>query len=102
MNIGPDRIDLVKDALNDPYYIFIDFNDGCKYLQKLDKVHSANVQIGTRIAVALGIAGKFLESLSEESLNLYRLNNVMQEILYRHFKITQRPLEAVIIHIDEY
>ncbi|PKC14964.1 hypothetical protein RhiirA5_408765 [Rhizophagus irregularis] len=51
MNIG--RINLVKDSLNDPCYIFINFNDGCKYLQKLDKMR---VRIGARIAVASGIA----------------------------------------------
>ncbi|CAB4439702.1 unnamed protein product [Rhizophagus irregularis] len=54
MNI--DRINLVKDSLNDPCYIFINFNDGCKYLQKLDKMHSASVRIGARIAVASDIA----------------------------------------------
>ncbi|CAB4436218.1 unnamed protein product [Rhizophagus irregularis] len=101
MNIGPDRIDLVKDAFNDPYYIFIDFNDGCKYFQRLDKMHSS-VRIGARIAVASGIAGKYLDNLPEESLNLYRFKNVMQEILCRRFKTTHRSLEAVIIHIDEY
>jgi hypothetical protein len=101
-NIGPDRIDLVKSALKDPYYIFIDFNDECRYLQKLDKMHSASVRIGVRIAVASGIAGKILDDLPEESFRLYRLNDVMQEILHHRFKTTNRPLEAVIIHIDEY
>ncbi|RIA91522.1 hypothetical protein C1645_821932 [Glomus cerebriforme] len=101
INISPSRIDLVKASLNDSCYIFIDFNDGCKYFQKLDKMHSS-VRIGARIAVASGIAGKILEDLPEESFNLYRLNDVMQEILYHHFKTTHRSLEAVIIHIDEY
>ena len=62
----------------------------------------ASVRIGARIAVASGIAGKILEDLPEESFNLYRLNDVMQEILQRRFNKTHRPLEAVIIHIDEY
>src|SRR5688572_20433696 len=65
-------------------------------------MHSASVRIGARIAVASGIAGKALRDLPEESFNLYRLNDVMQEILHHHFKTTHRPLEAVIIHIDEY
>ncbi|CAI2178094.1 8894_t:CDS:2 [Funneliformis geosporum] len=100
-NIGSN---LVKDALNDPCYIFIDFNNGCKYLRKLDKMYlrPTSVRIGARVAVASGIAGKILEDLPEESLNLYRLDDVMQEILHRRFETTHRRLEAVIIHIDEY
>jgi hypothetical protein len=102
INIGPGRIDLVKAAFNDSCYIFVDFSNECKYLRKLDKMHSASVRIGARIAVASGIAGEILENLPEETLNLYHLDNVMQEILHRRFKTMHRPLEAVIIHIDEY
>lgn len=100
MDISPDDIDLVKAALNDSCYILVDFNNGCRYHRKFDKIDiKPNVRIGARIAVASGIAGKILADLPEESLDVYCFDKVMKEIFNRRFK---QLLKAVIIHINEY
>ncbi|CAG8761298.1 9011_t:CDS:2, partial [Funneliformis caledonium] len=90
------EIELVKAALNDPIYIFIDLINGYNYDQQIDE-HHAKVRIGVRVAKAAGLIDN-----TPNFIELYCLDNVIKEILRRRFKEKGRSLEAVIIHIDEY
>ncbi|CAG8678677.1 6523_t:CDS:2 [Funneliformis mosseae] len=90
------EIELVKAALNDPIYIFIDIINGYNYDQQIDENH-AKVRIGVRVAIAAGLIDN-----TPNFIELYCLDNVIKEILRRRFKEKGRSLETVIIHIDEY
>ncbi|CAG8536916.1 11796_t:CDS:2, partial [Racocetra fulgida] len=40
------------EALKNPCYIFVDLNNGCKYIKEFDEIVGSSVRIGTRLAVA--------------------------------------------------
>lgn len=90
-------------ALKDPFYIFIDLNNGSKYIKEFDEVVNSSIRIGARVAIASGLVSENLSVLSKmNNFNLFRLPNVIYEILKRRFKTKQHSVEAIIIHIDEY
>ncbi|CAG8567503.1 3221_t:CDS:2 [Diversispora eburnea] len=96
-----DTDDFVE-ALNDPCYIFVDLNNGCKYIKGFDEVAETSVRIGARVAVASGLVSESLSDLSKMNVNLFRLPDVICEILKRRFKTKLCSVEAIIIHLDEY
>jgi len=96
-NLSSVEIGSVKAALNDPIYIFIDLINGSNYNEQIDK-QAAKVRIGARVAMSAGL----IDEISNNFLKFYSIDKVIHEILCRRFKEKNRPLEAVIIHIDEY
>ncbi|CAG8661461.1 7898_t:CDS:2, partial [Ambispora gerdemannii] len=96
-----DTDDFVE-ALKDPCYIFIDLNNGSKYIEGFDEAAESSVRIGTRVAVSSGLVSESLSDLSEMNIKLFRLPDVIYEILERRFKTKQRSVEAIVIHLDEY
>ncbi|CAG8597138.1 4343_t:CDS:2 [Ambispora gerdemannii] len=93
------------EALKDPCYVFIDLNNGSKYIKGFDDVEDPSVRIGTRVAVASGLVSEcscLHELLKTNNKELFRLSDVICEILQRRFKMQQRSVEAIIIHLDEY
>ncbi|CAG8792910.1 45284_t:CDS:2 [Gigaspora margarita] len=90
-------------ALKDPFYIFIDLNNASKYIKEFDEAVNPSIRIGARVAIASGLVSENLSVLSKmNNVNLFRLPNVIYEILKRRFKTKQHSVEAIIIHIDEY
>ncbi|RHZ54564.1 hypothetical protein Glove_426g36 [Diversispora epigaea] len=96
-----DTDDFVE-ALNDPCYIFVDLNNGSKYIKGFDEVVETSVRIGVRVAVASGLVSESLSDLSKMNVNLFHLPDVICEILKRCFKTKLCSVEAIIIHLDEY
>ncbi|CAG8731637.1 16768_t:CDS:1, partial [Acaulospora colombiana] len=99
-----DRAEFVE-ALKDPCYIFIDLTNGSKYIRSLDDVEDQSVRIGMHVAVALGLVPecpRLAKLLATNNPKLFELSDVICEILQRHFKMHQRSVKAIIIHLDEY
>ncbi|CAG8472137.1 18335_t:CDS:2, partial [Acaulospora morrowiae] len=93
------------EALKDPCYVFIDLNSEYKYITGFDDVEDSNVRIGTRVAVASGLVPecyRLHKLIATNNPKLFELPNVISEILQRRFKMKQRSVEAIIIHLDEY
>ncbi|CAG8695996.1 11461_t:CDS:2, partial [Acaulospora colombiana] len=93
------------EALKDPCYVFIDLNNGSKYIKGFDDVEDPSVRIGARVAVASGLVPECPRLhclLAENDPKLFKLSDVICEILKRRFKMHQRSVEAIIIHIDEF
>ncbi|CAG8510643.1 12022_t:CDS:1 [Acaulospora colombiana] len=92
-------------TLKDPCYIFIDLNNGSKYIRGFDDVENPSVRIGTRVAVASGLVPEcpdLYSLLAKNDPKLFGLSDVICEILKRRFKMQQRSVETIIIHLDEY
>lgn len=95
-----DTSEFIK-ALEDPFYIFIDLNNGSKYIEDFDSGEDPSIRIGTRVAVASGLVPKcsrLRDLLKTNPTELFKLSDVICEILKRRSK----EVEAIIIHIDEY
>ncbi|GES90818.1 hypothetical protein GLOIN_2v1805244 [Rhizophagus clarus] len=93
------------EALKDPCYIFIDLNNGNKYIKDFDNKEDPSIRIGTRVAVASGLIPEcscLRDLLKTNTKELFHLSDVICEILKRRFIMHQRSVEAIIIHLDEY
>ncbi|CAG8639550.1 5838_t:CDS:2, partial [Funneliformis caledonium] len=94
-----------KEALENPCYIFIDLNNGCKYVPGFDCKTRPGIRIGARVALAYGLIPSlhYLLTTEPEVTELFELSNVIYEIFQRlHPNKPGNPVEAIIIHIDEY
>ncbi|GES98232.1 hypothetical protein GLOIN_2v1805244 [Rhizophagus clarus] len=93
------------EALKDPCYVFIDLNNGNKYIEDFDYKEDPSIRIGTRVAVASGLipeCSRLHDLLKTNTKELFHLSDVICEILKRRFIMHQRSVEAIIIHLDEY
>ncbi|GES73730.1 hypothetical protein GLOIN_2v1805244 [Rhizophagus clarus] len=93
------------EALKDPCYVFIDLNNGNKYIEDFDDKEDPSIRIGTRVAVASGLipeCSRLRDLLKTNTKELFHLSDVICEILKRRFIMHQRSVEAIIIHLDEY
>ncbi len=99
LNVHADSVEL-KEVLKNPCYIFIDLNNGCKYVPGLDCDEGPGIRIGARVALAYGLIPNlhYLLTVNKTDRRLFELSNVIYEIIQRN----QHPVEAIIIHIDEY
>ncbi|CAG8634545.1 6059_t:CDS:2 [Paraglomus brasilianum] len=102
-DIRVSEIDLFREALQNPYYLHIDLNNGYSYDQQFDEKYSASVRIGARLAVASGLSDVQLSDMMDNyPVELFSMPEIIQEIFKRRFEAHNRTLDVLIIHIDEY
>jgi hypothetical protein len=97
-----DYTDEFKEALKDPCYIFVDLNNGCKYLMGFDDKKDSSVRIGARVAVASGLVSGRLSDLLDTNTKCLNLSNVISHILKLRLETNQQSVYAIIIHLDEF
>ncbi|CAG8739623.1 9465_t:CDS:2, partial [Funneliformis caledonium] len=97
-----DYTDEFKKALKDPCYIFVDLNNGCKYLMGFDDKKDSSVRIGARMAVASGLVSGRLSDLLDTNTKCLNLFNVISHILKLRLETNQQSVYAIIIHLDEF
>ncbi|KAG0305792.1 hypothetical protein BGZ99_001980 [Dissophora globulifera] len=103
LNVKEEELPTFQTALENSCYLYVNLNNGCAYNDYIDENHGSSVRIGVRLAVAAGLSAANLGDMKDHhSLELFTIQDVIEEILKRRFKTGGRTLEALIIHIDEY
>ena len=98
-----DNIDLFREALQNPCYLYIDLNNGHIYNRRFNENHSPEVRIGARLAVASGLSDvPLVDMIDKYPIELFSIRNVVHEIFKHRFEAHNRALDVLIIHIDEY
>src|ERR1044071_6482 len=73
------KIDLFREALQNPCYLYINLNYRHTYNQRFDEKYDAEVRIGARLAAASGLCDKYLDDMVDMyPVELFSIREVIQ------------------------